>query len=118
MDIQTRTPIVVARADIFFHIQRTAMFVLLGTLAVHVFAQGAAHIWVLSASIVGAALYGVLAGNAAMKDIQALREDMDEETRDSNYGKSVLAQPFPVFRGLLFIIYLAIAITQLMMVHS
>tara|TARA_B100001750_G_C15105459_1_gene397510 strand:- start:148 stop:312 length:165 start_codon:yes stop_codon:yes gene_type:complete len=54
----------------------------------------------------------VLAGNAAMKDIQALREDMDEEIRDSNYGKSVLATPFPVFRGLLFIIYLTIAITQ------
>ena len=55
---------------------------------------------------------------AESKYAQALREDMDEEARDSNYGKSVLATPFPVFRGLLFIIYLAIAITQLMMVHS
>ena len=44
----------------------------------------------------------MLAGNAAMKDIQSLREDMDEETRDSNYGESVLATPFPVFRGFVY----------------
>ena len=94
------------------------MFVLLGTLALGIFAEGNAHIWALSVTILGATLYGILAGNTALNDMAALREDMDEETKNTNYGVSVLSAPPPVFRVILFIVYLAIAVTQLMMLHG
>ena len=72
----------------------------------------------LSVTILGATLYGILAGNTALNDMAALREDMDEETKNTNYGVSVLSAPLPVFRVILFIVYLAIAVTQLMMLHG
>ena len=118
MEITERNKLIIARAENFNYILRTAMFVLLGTLALGVFADGNAHIWALSATIIGATLYGILAGNAAINDLSALREDMDDETKKRNYGISVLSAPLPVFRAILIIVYLAIVITQLLMLHG
>ena len=118
MELSERNKLVIARVENFNYILRTAMFVLLGTLALGIFAEGNAHIWALSVTIIGATLYGILAGNTALNDMAALREDMDEETKNTNYGVSVLSAPLPVFRVILFIVYLAIAVTQLMMLHG
>ena len=118
MEISERNKLVIARVKHFIYILRTAMFVLLGTLALGVFADGNEHIWALSVTIIGATLYGILAGNAAINDISALREDMDDETKKTNYGISILSAPLPVFRALTIIIYLAIVITQLLMLHG
>ena len=81
MELSERNKLVIARVENFNYILRTAMFVLLGTLALGVFAEGNAHIWALSATIIGATLYGILAGNTSLNDMAALREDMDEETK-------------------------------------
>ena len=118
MELAERNKLIIARADHFNYILRTAMFVLLGTLALGIFAEGSSHIWALSASIIGATLYGILAGNAAMNDLSALREDMDDETKKTNYGISVLSAPLPVFRAVLILVYLAIVVTQLLMLHG
>ena len=118
MELSERNKLVIARVENFNYILRTAMFVLLGTLALGVFAEGNAHIWALSATIIGAAIYGMLAGNTALNDMSALREDMDEETKNTNYGVSVLSAPLPVFRVILLLVYLVIAATQLMMLHG
>ena len=48
----------------------------------------------------------------------ALREDMDEATKNTNYGVSVQSAPIPVFRVILLIVYLVIALTQLIMLHA
>ena len=124
MELSERNKLVIARVENFNYILRTAMFVLLGTLALGVFAEisnsflGNVHIWALSATIIGAALYGMLAGNTALNDMAALRDDMDEETKNTNYGVSVLSAPLPVFRVILLLVYLVIAATQLMMLHG
>ncbi len=91
---------------------------LLGTLALGIFAEGNVHIWAVSATIIGATLYGMLAGNTALNDMAALREDMDEATKNTNYGVSVQSAPIPVFRVILLIVYLVIALTQLIMLHA
>ena len=113
MELSERNKLVIARVENFNYILRTAMFVLLGTLALGVFAEGNAHIWALSATIIGAALYGMLAGNTALNDLAALREDMDEETKNTNYGVSVLSAPLPVFRVILLLVYLVISNQQI-----
>ena len=45
-------------------------------------------------------------------------EDMDEATKNTNYGVSVQSAPIPVFRVILLIVYLVIALTQLIMLHA
>ena len=94
------------------------MFVLLGTLALGVFADGKVHTWALSTTIIGATLYRILAVNPAINDLSPLREDMDDETKKNNYGISVLSAPLPIFRAILIIVYLAIVSTQLLMLHA
>ena len=115
MELSERNKLVIARIENFNYILRTAMLVLLGTLALCIFAEGNAHIWPLS---VGATLYGILAGNTAINDMDALRKDMDEETKNTNYGISVQSAPLPVFRVILIVVYLAITVSQLMMLHG
>ena len=118
MELSERNKLVIARVENFNYILRTAMLILLGTLALSIFASGNAHIWPLSITIIGAALYGILAGNTAINDMDALRKDMDEETKNTNYGVSVLSAPLPVFRVILIVVYLAITVSQLMMLHG
>ena len=50
--------------------------------------------------------------------MDALRKDMDEETKNTNYGVSVMSAPLPVFRVILIVVYLAIAVSQLVMLHG
>ena len=118
MELSERNKLVIARVENFNYILRTAMLVLLGTLALCIFADGNAHIWPLSVTIIGAALYGILAGNTAINDMDALRNDMDEATKNTNYGVSVMSAPLPVFRVILIVVYLAIAVSQLVMLHG
>tara|TARA_B100000579_G_scaffold230626_1_gene189011 strand:- start:31 stop:387 length:357 start_codon:yes stop_codon:yes gene_type:complete len=118
MEISERNKLIIARVENFNYILRTAMLVLLGTLALCIFASGNTHIWPLSITIIGATLYGILAGNSAINDMVALRKDMDEETKNTNYGISVMSAPLPVFRVILIIVYIAIAISQLIMLHG
>ena len=118
MELSERNKLIIARVENFNYILRTAMFVLLGTLALGIFAEGNVHIWAVSATIIGATLYGMLAGNTALNDMAALREDMDEATKNTNYGVSVQSAPIPVFRVILLIVYLVIALTQLIVLHA
>ena len=83
MELSERNKLIIARVENFNYILRTAMLVLLGTLALCIFASGNAHIWPLSITIIGATLYGILAGNTAINDMDALRKDMDDETKNT-----------------------------------
>ena len=118
MDISERNKLVIARIENFNYILRTAMMILLSTLALCIFANGDIHLWPLSITIIGTALYGILAGNTGINDVDSLRKDMDEDTKNTNYGVSVKSAPLPVFRVILIVVYLAIVVSQLMMLHG
>ena len=90
MELSERNKLVIARVENFNYILRTAMLILLGTLALCIFASGNAHIWPLSITIIGATLYGILAGNTAINDLDALREDMDADTICGKFPKAEL----------------------------
>jgi hypothetical protein len=117
MDAQTRTNVSMNRVQHYYNIMRTAMFVLFGTLAVIVFGDTAGAELAIAVPVVGAGLYGILAGDRALSDLVALRSDMDAEERATNYGRSFQAAPLPVFRAISAIIYVAIVATQLMMLY-
>ena len=117
MDAQTRTNVSMNRVQHYHNVMRTSMFVLLGSLAVIVFGDTAGLELAIAVPVVGAGLYGILAGDRALSDLTALRSDMDEEDRATNYGRSFQAAPLPVLRGMSAIIYVAIVVTQLMALY-
>jgi len=117
MDAQTRTNVSMDRVGHYYNIMRTAMFVLLGTLAVIVFGETAGTELAIAAPVVAAGLYGILAGDRALSDLGALRSDMDEEDRATNYGRSYQAAPLPAYRAISALVYVAMVATQLMVLY-
>jgi hypothetical protein len=118
MDSQTVTNTMLGRVGHYYEIVRTANFLLLGTAAVIVFGNTAGAELAIAVLIAGAGLYGILAGDRALSDVTALRSDMDQADRTTNYGKSLQAAPLPVFRAISAVIYAAIVATQLMVLYG
>lgn len=118
MDSQTVTNTMLGRVGHYYEIVRTANFLLLGTAAVIVFGNTAGAELAIAVLIAGAGLYGILAGDRALSDVTALRSDMDQADRATNYGKSLQAAPLPVFRAISAVIYAAIVATQLMVLYG
>ncbi|MBW1905582.1 MAG: hypothetical protein JRJ24_09790 [Deltaproteobacteria bacterium] len=118
MDAQARNNIMTTRVGHYYEIVRTANFLLLGTAAVIIWANTAGAELAIAVLVVGAGLYGILAGDRALSDVTALRSDMDKEDRDTNWGRSLQAAPLPVFRGISGLIYAAIVATQLMLLFG
>ena len=117
MDAQTRTNLMTTRVQHYYDVMRTAMFVLLGTLAVIVFGDTAGAELAVAVPLVGAGLYGILAGDRTLSDVVALRSDMDEQDRATDWGRSIQAAPLPIYRGISAIIYVAIVAAQLMALY-
>jgi len=114
MDSATRAAIALGRGNHFFNVMRTAMFVLVGTLAINVFGVTQDATLALAAIIISAALYGGLAGDAALRDIAAANKDMNEEDAASNFGRSANGAPMSLYRMIVAAVYIIIAVTQLM----
>ena len=72
----------------------------------------------LTTLIIGALLFGALGGDGGNKDFKATMLDMTPEEQETNIGKNFKAQPFGFFRLLLFIVYVGIGLTQLIMLYS
>ena len=68
------------------------------------------HTLALQAIIVAVAIFAVLAGDTALKDISNLGTDMDEETASTAYGKGLQSTPYPVLRAISAILHVAIAV--------
>ncbi|MGI9390047.1 MAG: hypothetical protein ACR2O1_08325 [Boseongicola sp.] len=91
MTPEIRTKLLVARTGNYNDIMRTTIFTLLGVAAaVHFGDDG--YSLPLSVLTVVAALYGILAGGVALDDIMALRDDLDEASAGTSYGKLVQAR--------------------------
>lgn len=118
MQAQARNDMMMTRVGQYYEIVRTANLLLLGTAALILFANTAGAELAIAVLVVGAGLYGILAGDRALSDVTALRSDMDKEDRDTNWGKSLQAAPLPIFRGISGVIYAAIVVTQLMLLYG
>ena len=97
MTPEDRIQILIARTADYNGIIRTALFTLLGISAAILFGDDgySAPLTVLT---LAATLYGILAGSVALDDIMALRDDMDEATADTTYGKQVQGRNIPALK--------------------
>jgi hypothetical protein len=118
MQAQAWNDVYLTRLGQYYDVTRTANFLLLGTVAIILFANTAGAELAIAVLVVGAGLYGILGGDRALSNLTALRADMDKEDRDTNWGKSLQAAPLPVFRAISGIIYAAIVATQLMLLYG
>lgn len=110
MKPELRNPILVARVRDYLDIMRTAIFTLAGLAAIiELGPEG--YSAPLTALVITATAYGILAGGTALDDLINLREDMDAETAKSAYGKGVAARNLPALKmtsaGLLALVGLA-----------
>lgn len=113
MDTQLRTTIQVARGNHYFWIMRTSIFAEVAIAAVIVLGETSGHTLGLQALIIGVALFAVLAGDTALKDISNLIKDMDGGTAGTTFGKATQATPYPVLRGISAAVHVLIALALL-----
>lgn len=113
MDSTTRAAIAASRGAHYFDILRTVHFGNIALAAIIVFADTANYKIALGAVTIGLAVFGTLAGDSALKDLQNLRESMDEETAGSPFGKGQQGTPYGVFRVLSAAVIIIVALALL-----
>ena len=59
----------------------------------------------------------IAAGDGAIRDIAALREDMPKEIENSNFAESWRGQPIPLFRALNFLVPILISGSILLTIY-
>ena len=98
----------------YFNIVRTATFLLLGTLVVIVFGDTKGTEVAIAAVIIVSSLFAVIAGDNALHLVDSLRADINDDNKSTNFGKALQSSPFPFFRATSALSFVAVAITQLM----
>ncbi len=86
-----RGPIVRARLEDYYGTLRTTLFAFVGLAAIISFAPDGSPVMIVPL-VIAVSAFGILAGNAALDDVEALREDMDDEMAGSAFGKMVSAR--------------------------
>ena len=99
MNTELRMQLQIARTGHYGDIMRTTIFAQLALTAVIGF--GATGVTVpLVIAAVTIALFGALGGSTALDDISILRDDMDEATGSSAYGKQAKARNLALLKAL------------------
>jgi hypothetical protein len=110
MDNATRSQTALGRGNHYFYTMRTVMFMYLGLAAILTFSNAEQISLVIQVIAIAAAIYAVLAGDSALKDVGNLRDDMDDTTKASNYGKGALKTPYLAFRAISAIVNIVVAV--------
>jgi hypothetical protein len=98
MTPETRNSIVLSRSADYFGIMRTSIFTFAVIAAVIELGSGG-YSAPLTMLVVGTAAFGILAGGTALDDIINLRDDMDDATAKTSYGKGVKARNIPALKN-------------------
>jgi hypothetical protein len=93
MQSQAWNDLYLTRVAQYYDVVRTANFLLLGTVAIILFANTAGAELAIAALVVGGGVYGILGGDRALSNLTALRADMDKEDRDTNWGLHAMSKP-------------------------
>ena len=115
MNAEHRTEIVKMRNQNYVDIMRTTLFSFAAIgVGTAIDDSYNATLLVLAAAVTA---YGVLAGGAALDDIDALRQDMPEDIAATAYGQSVKARNIPMLKmisgGLIGLVGLAAVLSIL-----
>ena len=72
---------------------------------------------VVAASVIGPALIGAFGIMRLMTNMEYLVKDMDDSMKSNHYGKGVSAIPFAVLKTVFALVFVVIAIVQLMAIY-
>ena len=72
---------------------------------------------VVAASVIGPALIGAFGIMRLMTNMEYLVKDMDDLMKSTHYGKGVSAIPFAVLKTVFALVFVVIAIVQLMAIY-
>ena len=97
MTPDNRSDVAMARVTHYSGIMRTTLFTMLGIAAIIEFGPGG-YSAPLATLVVAVTLYGILAGGVALDDINNLRQDLDEDTANTAYGRGLMARNIPLLK--------------------
>jgi len=112
MTPENRTSLIIARAADYFSIMRTTIFTLAAMAAVIELGPGG-YSAPLTMLVVATAVFGSPAGGTALDDLASLRDDMDEDTAQTSYGKSVKDRNFSALKMMSAILLGLVAVAEL-----
>ena len=72
---------------------------------------------VVAASVIGPALIGAFGIMRLMTNMEYLVKDMDDPMKSTHYGKGVSAIPFAVLKTVFALVFVIIAVVQLMAIY-
>jgi hypothetical protein len=72
--------------------------------------------WAMTAMIVGTFIFVMINSFDCMDDLKANADDMDEEEAATNFGYKFLNAPWGMFKGVVTLIFGALALTQLQVI--
>ena len=114
MNSELRLQLQIARTGQYGDVMRTTFYGLAATAAIIGFgAEGIALPMTLL--IVTITLFGALGGATALEDVSVLRDDMDDATATSHYGKVVKARNLGHLRMLTMVLVGATGVAQIVM---
>jgi len=97
MTPELRNDIVMSRVQNYGDIMRTTFFVFAAVAATLHFGADA-YSAPLTMLVIAITAYGILAGNTALNDLIALRDDMEEDMATTAYGKGVATRNIPALK--------------------
>jgi hypothetical protein len=97
MQSQPWNDLYLTRLAQYYDVTRTANFLLLGTVAIILFANTAGAELAIAVLVVGAGLYAILGGDRALSNLTALRADMERPRHE--LGQITSSGPASCFSG-------------------
>ena len=90
------------------------MYILLGTLAIIVFGDTNGAEAAIALIVFSSGLYGILGGDDALRILEGLRADINNNDINSSFVKSLQSSTFMLFRVVQSLAFAAMVVTQLM----
>jgi hypothetical protein len=117
MTPEIRSETVFARNGHYYDIMRTTIFTLTAVAAIIELGSGG-YSAPLTMLVIGATAYGILAGGSALDDLNNLRQDMDEATAQTAYGKGALSRNIPALKMISAILLGLIGLAELYVIFT
>ncbi|MFQ5623415.1 MAG: hypothetical protein ACE5FS_08465 [Paracoccaceae bacterium] len=114
MDSSVLSSVSQGRSSNYADIMRTSLWAQVAIAGIIGAGAGDAAGVALAVLTIGIALYGVLAGDAALKDLSNLMQDMPDDMKATAYGRAAQTNPFMAYRAISAVVHIVVALAILL----
>ena len=115
MTPELRNSLVIARTGDYFNIMRTTIFTLTAVaVVIQLGPEGFSA--PLAMLVIATTAFGVLAGGTSLDDVINLRDDMDDATAQTTYGKGVGTRNIPMLKMISSVLLGLIGLAELFVI--